>query len=287
NGGGGGNGGGTQGGGINLDYMRNNQPNLPEPRVKTNLPPCCDYDPPNPGGGSGGTYNDYYTAAARRENNTDQPGSPGGRDSDPTMGNNVTGGQAITLGSQNVNFSTPVISLGGRNGLGVNLSLSYNSHSVWLKDPWSGKLAFNLDDSIPGPGWYIGFGKILGDVATATEIPPFWNRDEGKYTYIMLGPDGTRHTLVGSTSASENHFTANDSTGIEFFRDSRTLRYTDGTQMGFMVPTNTSGQPAGKELLPIQIKDRNGNYISIANTRLASGKWAIAYCIDTLGRQID
>ena len=123
--------------------------------MRTHLPPCCDYDPPNPGGGGGGSYDDYYTAAARRENNTGRSGSATGREGDPTIGNNTTGGQSITLGSQNVNFSTPVVSLGGRNGLGVNLSLSYNSHSVWLKDPWSGKLGFNLDDSIPGPGWYI------------------------------------------------------------------------------------------------------------------------------------
>ena len=54
-----------------------------------------------------------------------------------------------------------------------------------------------------------------------------------------------------------------------------------------MVPTNTAGQPTGKELLPTQIKDRNGNYIGIANTRLPSGKWAIDYLTDTLGREID
>jgi len=286
-GGGGTGGGGTQGGGIDLDYMRNNQPNLPEPRVRTHLPPCCDYDPPNPGGGGGGSYDDYYTAAARRENNTGTPRSAAGREGDPAIGNNTIGGQSITLGSQNVNFSTPVASLGGRNGLNVNLALSYNSHSVWLKDPWSGKLGFNLDDSIPGPGWYIGFGKILGGVATATDIPPFWNRDVGKYTYIWLAPDGTRHTLVGSTSASDNQYKANDSSGIEFFRNSRMLRHSDGTQTSFMVPTNTAGQPAGKELLPTQIKDRNGNYVSITNARLGSGKWAIDYCTDTMGRQID
>jgi RHS repeat-associated protein len=286
-GGGGTGGGGTQGGGIDLDYMRNNQPNQPEPRVRTNLPPCCDYDPPNPGGGSGGSYDDYYTAAARRENNTGSPSSATGREGDPTIGNNAIGGHSITLGSQNVNFSTTVASLGGRNGLSVNLALSYNSHSVWLRDPWSGKLAFNLDDNIPGPGWYIGFGKILGGVATATDIPPFWNRDVGKYTYIWLGPDGTRRTLVGSTSASDNQYKANDSSGIEFFRNSRMLRHSDGTQTSFMVPTNTAGQPAGKELLPTQIKDRNGNYISIVNARLASGKWAIDYCTDTMGREID
>ena len=57
--------------------------------------------------------------------------------------------------------------------------------------------------------------------------------------------------------------------------------------MYFMVPTNTAGQPTGKELLPTQIKDRNGNYIGIANTRLPSGKWVIDYLTDTLGREID
>ena len=131
--------------------MRNNQPNQPEPRVRTHLPPCCDYDPPNPGGGGGGSYDDYYTAAARRENNTGRSGSATGREGDPTIGNNATGGQSITLGSQNVNFSTPVISLGGRNGLGVNLALSYNSHSVWLKDPLVGQTGIQSRRQYPRP----------------------------------------------------------------------------------------------------------------------------------------
>lgn len=288
NGGGGGKGGGGGGqpGGINLASMRNNLPKLPEPRVMVNLPPCCDYDPPNPDGGSGGSYDDYYTAAVRRENNTGRSGSTTGREGDPTIGNSATGGQSITLGSQNINFSTPAVSLGGRNGLGVNLALSYNSHSVWLIDPWSGKLGFNLDNSIPGPGWSIGFGKILGGVAGATDIPPFWNRDLSKYTYIWVGPDGTRRTLVGTTSPTDNHYKANDSSGIEFFRNSRQLRQRDGTQISFLVPT-AGGQPTGKELLPELIKDRNGNFVSITNATLPNGQWVIDHFFDSLGRLID
>jgi subtilisin family serine protease len=183
-GGNGGGGGGSQAGGINHDLMRNSTPNLPEPRVSVNLPPCCDYEPPLPGGNSG-SYDDYYTVAGRREYNIGRSNSTAGREGDPTIGRSTTGGQSITLGSQNINFSAPVVALGGRNGMGVELTLNYNSQSVWLRDPWTGKLGFNVDNGSPGPGWSLGFGKILGGVPTtgSTDIPPFWNRDLGRYTY--------------------------------------------------------------------------------------------------------
>jgi YD repeat-containing protein len=284
-GGGNGDGGGSQTSGTNLDYMRKNRPNLPEPLVSINLLPPPEYDPPIPGGNSG-SYDDYYTAAIRRENNTGRANSAPGREGDPTGSNSTTGGQSITLGSQNINFSAPVLSLGGRNGLGVGLALSYNSRSVWLRDPWSGKLAFNLDNGFPAPGWSLGFGKVLGGQA-ASDIPPFWNRDLGKYTYIWVEADGTRRTLVGTTSPANNYYKTDDSSGIEFFRGSRQLRRPDGSNIYFTLPTNSSGQPTGKELLPREIKDRNGNVIRITSAPLANGKWAIDYITDTFGREID
>jgi RHS repeat-associated protein len=287
NGGGSGGGGGSQTGGIDLDYMRNNQPQSPEPRVSVNLPRCCDYQPPIPGGDSG-SYDHYYTAALRPENATGKSGSTAGRAGDPTIGNSATGGQSVTLGSRNINFSIPILSLAGR-GMGINLALNYNSGSVWLRDPVTGRLAFNLDNGFPGPGWSFGFGKLLGGTPSpgSTSIPPFFNYDIGKYTYIFVEPDGTRRTLVGTNSLSNSVYKSNDSSHIEFSRGGDVMYLSNGTHIWFKTPTNASGHATGKELLPREIKDRNGNQIIIINAPLSNGQWAIDYVIDTMDRTID
>jgi RHS repeat-associated protein len=284
-GGGGGNGGGSGGsqtGGIDLDYLRNNRPNLPEPRVRVNLPPCCDYEPPAPGDG----YGDYYAAAARPENAVGGSGKQVGRQGDPTISNSATGNQSIILGSQNINFTAPVVSLGGRNGLGVNLALSYNSHSVWLRDPRTGKLAFNFGRGIPAPGWSIGFGQLLGSTGATASIPPIWNPELVANTYIWVEPDGTRRTLV-TTPTTPSIYTSNDSTNIEYNRSTGVMRLMNGTQIRLSWPTDGSGRAIGNEMLPSEIKDRNGNFITITNGQLPNGRWVIDYVTDTLGHMID
>ncbi|MGH9856170.1 MAG: hypothetical protein ACREBD_40575, partial [Blastocatellia bacterium] len=179
-----------------LDYMRNNHPQRAVPhQIVQTLPP--GYVDPTPGG----DYDSYYRAASLPENETGWASNKVGRVGDPTIGNAVTGSQSIILGSRNINFTLPILSWGGRAGLGVTLALSYNS-IVWIKDPWSGKLAFNLDKGFPSPGWRLGFGQLLGGAPPggASEIPPIWHPDLGRFVYFWVEPDGTRRILVGGTA---------------------------------------------------------------------------------------
>jgi hypothetical protein len=78
-------------------------------------------------------------------------------------------------GSSNFHFAAPVLSLSGR-GQDLNFGLSYNSR-VWHKA--NSEITFDIDHDWPGPGWSLGFGKI---VAMGTQNG-----------YMIIEPDGTRH----------------------------------------------------------------------------------------------
>jgi YD repeat-containing protein len=279
-------GGASSGGGQanqpQLDYMRNNRPQRATPRqIPQTLPP--GYVDPKPSGG----YDDYYRAASLPENETGWASNKVGRVGDPTIGNAVTGSQSIILGSRNINFTLPILSWGGRAGLGVTLALSYNS-IVWIKDPLSGKLAFNLDKGFPSPGWRLGFGQLLGGTPSggASVIPPIWHIDLGRYVYFWVEPEGTRRMLVGGTTEDTDPYVSNDSSQIEYNKQTGLLRLRDGTQIKFTTPTDALGQAVGNEMLPAEIKDRNGNYLTITNQD-TGGRWTITNITDTLGRVIE
>ena len=101
----------------------------PLPRIPIGAAPICDAgaDCGVVGGGGGGGAppappNDpnYSTPRTRPPNRTGEPG--------------------ITLGSRNFNWSMPLVSLSGRSGLDLNLSLTYNS-LVWTQE--NGMIKFN------------------------------------------------------------------------------------------------------------------------------------------------
>ena len=103
----------------NLDQMRNSTPQQPQPRqpIQSNLV-CADCDPLDGGGGGS-----YYPAgdpdfSVARERPEDEIGNPG-----------VNG---VDLGSRNFNWSLPLLSLPGRAGMDLNLTLYYNS-LVWTR----------------------------------------------------------------------------------------------------------------------------------------------------------
>ncbi|MDX2040107.1 MAG: S8 family serine peptidase, partial [Acidobacteriota bacterium] len=285
-GGGGGTGGGPGGqmGAMNLDFIRNNRPNGPEPRVTVNNVPSTPYDDPEPGtGGLGG----YFYQESLAKNSTGVAGGRVGENADPT-GGDAAGQSSINLGSQNVNFAAPIVSLGGRGGLGVSLALYYNSN-IYVKNGSS--IAFNTDKDVAGVGWSIGFGSIEG-IPSGSAINPFWDSASGKNAFLFIRPDGGRHVLaqVGST----NTYTSYDSTWLEFDNANKILRTMNGTRISFITPTY-GGNAIGKRLLPSQIKDRNGNYITITNAEISNGNgvannshdWGIDYITDTMGRTID
>ncbi|HEU0179989.1 MAG TPA: hypothetical protein VFV58_37620, partial [Blastocatellia bacterium] len=83
-------------------------------------------------------------------------------------------------GSSNFQFAAPVLSLSGR-GQDLNFGLSYNSR-VWHKA--NSEMTFNIDNDWPGPGWSLGFGKIVG-----------MGTQNG---YMIIEPDGTRRPYICS-----------------------------------------------------------------------------------------
>ena len=182
--------------------------------------------------------------------------------------NNRTGGGGTDPYSRNFNFSIPVLSLPGRAGLNLGLTLSYNS-LVWTKD--STAVTYDADGGFPGPGFRLGFPLIE---------PKFVNpqlQQAGqptKYSYLLVTPSGGRVELRQTTpgvfeSADSSYLQLTESGGVPGM-----LRSTDGTQLSFMLVNGS--------YRCYQVKDRNGNYISVAYN--ADG--SIDKVIDTLGRAI-
>jgi RHS repeat-associated protein len=234
----------------NLDEVRRTQP--PQPKaptpIQSNLP-CADCDPLG-GGGGGGNYpaNDpnFSTARGRPFNDTGEPG--------------------VDLGSRNFNWSLPLLSLAGRAGLDLNLTLFYNS-LVWTKD--SSYMKFNADLGSPGPGFRLGLPTLQ---------QRFWNPQTGIWAYIMVTSSGGRVELrqVGTSNiyeAQDGSYTQLNISDV----NAPIVRTTDGTQYTFT--------PAGinNEYRCREIKDRNGNYISAAYT--TNGH--LQSITDTLGRIVE
>ncbi|HEY0763635.1 MAG TPA: S8 family serine peptidase [Pyrinomonadaceae bacterium] len=213
----------------NLDEARNSKPQQPKAKapIVANLP-CADCDPY---GGGGGATNypsgDPNFSGAR--------GRPG----------NETGQAGVDLGSQNFNWSLPLVSLAGRSGMDLNLTLSYNS-LVWTKD--GSYIKFNADLGSPAPGFRLGLPTLQ---------QKFLNSATGIYAYLMVTPSGGRVELrqVGSSNIYESQ----DGTYAQLDATNPSapiVRTTDGTQLTFAPVTVNS------EFRCTQIKDRNGNYIS-------------------------
>ncbi len=167
----------------------------------------------------------------------------------------------VDLFSQNVSYTVPVLSLPGRAGLGLNLALAYNS-KVWVLSGTT--MYFNGDSGWPAPGWRLGFGRVDG----------VYSGPDGYNHYYYLDPMGSVHDLRYSSgdglyeSTDSTYFDFNDSTGV--------LRDRNGTQTTFALVGGTGGY-----VLPTQIKDRNGNYLTINYSGTAQ---QISSVVDTLGR---
>src|SRR5215213_5386443 len=234
----------------NLDQIRNSQLQQPKTKapIEANLP-CADCDPY--GGGGGAIYYpsgdpNFSTARRRPSNGTGQSG--------------------VTLGSRNFNWSLPLVSLPGRAGMDLNLTLTYNS-LVWTKD--GSYMKFNADLGNPAPGFRLGLPTLQ---------QKFLNSLTGIYAYLMVTPSGGRIELrqVGSSNiyeAADSSYTQLDATTP----CAPIVRMTDGTQLTFaQVAVNS-------EFRCTQIKERNGNYIS-ATYNMTNGH--LLTITDTLGRVI-
>ncbi len=212
----------------NLDQARNAQPQQPSARIpiQSNLM-CADCDPLGGGGGGGNHPSgdpNFSTARTRPTNQTGQAG--------------------VDLGSRNFNWGLPLLSLPGRAGLDLSLTLHYNS-LVWTKD--GSNMKFNADFGSPAPGFRLSFPILQ---------KRFLNSQTGIHAYMMVTPSGGRVEL---RQTGANSYESQDSsyTHLDDSNPSALLvRTTDGTQFTFE-PVNVNN-----EFRCTRIKDRNGNYIS-------------------------
>ena len=119
-------------------------------------------------------------------------------------------------------WSVPLLSLPGRAGLDLGLSLSYSS-MVWTRNgPY---IHFDEDNGYPSPGFRLGFPTVQRKVFDA---------QTAKNAFLLITPAGRRVELrqVGSSNVYE----ASDSSYLQLTDTSPTLllRSTDGTQLKFV-----------------------------------------------------
>jgi len=174
--------------------------------------------------------------------------------------NNQSGHQIM---ARDAEWSVPLLDLPGRAGLGLGLGLSYSSAATWTRSgPYT---YFDEDNSSLSPGFRLGF-------PTVQEL--FFDAQVGQSSYLLITAAGRRVELrqVGTSSVYE----AGDSSYLQLTDNgsSLLLRTTDGTQMSYTKFEN--------EWQCTQIKDRNGNYITINHNSFGD----ITTVVDTLGRTI-
>jgi RHS repeat-associated protein len=179
-------------------------------------------------------------------------------------------------GSSNFQFSAPVLSLSGR-GQDLNLGLSYNSR-VWHKA--NSEITFDIDQDWPGPGWSLGFGKI---VAMGTQNG-----------YMIIEPDGTRRPYTCSLTFFQLHQEAVCKTTDGSFIDYQVIG--DAPAAGGAPRTSTIFLPNGtvidyvaatgdiKANYPSLIIDASGNRMVISYRNNLAPQ--IDRITDTLGRVI-
>jgi RHS repeat-associated protein len=236
----------------NLDELRNMTPQEPRARqpIQSNLV-CADCDPQSGGGGSGyypANDPNFSTARGRPENQAGEPGED--------------------LGSRNFNWSLPLLSLQGRAGMDLGLTLYYNS-LVWTKD--GSYIKFNADLGSPAPGFRLSLPKLQAGYPDA---------DSGEWSYMLVTSSGSRvelrRTAPGSViyESIDGSYTQMDTSPSPYYV---LIKTADGTQMK-LEPVSVNGEYRATEL-----KDRNGNRIT-ATYNYTNGH--LQTITDTLGRVI-
>jgi hypothetical protein len=173
----------------------------------------------------------------------------------------------------NFELPLPLVSLGGR-GLATSLTAYYNSN-VWgfYFDPIRNGTVYVFDpiQGWPGPGFSLGFGRIV-----------YYNILGTNCSYMLIDPNGTRHLLGTGPTSTNSTLQTTDGSHITFVGNAAnggTLYSNDGTKV-------TIGK-VNNRLLPTQITDTNGNYVQVAYVSNTSFPGiAINYIVDTLGRVI-
>ena len=171
---------------------------------------------------------------------------------------NQTGNQ---LQARNAEWSANLLSLPGRAGLDLGLSVFYSSLVFTRSGPY---LYFDQDYASLSPGFAIGFPTI--------QFRKF-DAQAGRQVYILNAAG--RRTALRQVGAS-NVYESADSSYLQLIDNGGSLlvRSTDGTHLSY--------QPFNDGWHCTQIKDRNGNYITV------NYDWRgdIQNVTDTLGRVI-
>ena len=193
-------------------------------------------------------------------------GAPPGRTEPGAANLPAAMGGTETPFSSNFAFNVPLTNLPGR-GINLNLALSYNSR-LWHKSLDSGgatRLTYDVNSGWPAPGFRLGFGYI---------------ESHGTASMTLVDGDGTRHELRKSSNYNYDtvdgtftHFTSSF-----FYSTDGWLERSDGSR-AFYSTMNFGGTMMS---YPVQIIDRNGNYILISYL----GFGLINTITDTLGRYI-
>lgn len=170
-------------------------------------------------------------------------------------------GSTQLLGSQSYSYAVPILSLPGRNGLDLNLTLYYNSQ-VWLIE--NSTATFNADRDFPSYGFRLDLGYL--------------EYDSANNAYILTEGDGAKHSLPNTTT---NVYDSGDSSYIHLDTSStKTIYYKNGTLVKYEpFPSATT-----KLFRPIEIDDSNGNYITI--TYVIGCDQRIDKITDTLNRDV-
>ena len=203
---------------------------------------------------------------------------------------------AAELGSANFQFTVPIIALPGR-GLDLALDLIYNSHVLHKIGDTT---VYDISADWPGPGWSLGFGKMMAFYTVHKYAAGPWY--DGAPKALLQEPDGGRHSYVSTHTVkvakdfAQHFYTTTDGSSIEYFLEIRDftvsrgeVRYPDGMVVEFK-STNLKSEKSTSfeservyELYPTRILDANGNYLAISYR----DKPAIASIVDTVGRQFD
>jgi YD repeat-containing protein len=186
---------------------------------------------------------------------------------------NRVGAEGEDLLSRNYNWSAPIVKLAGRAGMDVNLSLSLNS-LIWTRS--GANIHFDLDKGFPSAGFRLGFPEL-----GAT----FYNPETEAYSTLVTMPSGQRYefrrnpayspNIVYEEMGSTHMLLVVKTNPVNEFDTTWNLLLTDGTTYKFKTIVNS--------YKCIEVKDRNGNYISIAYTAFEQ----ISAITDTLERVID
>ena len=159
-------------------------------------------------------------------------------------------------------WSVPLLSLPGRSGLDLGLSLAYSS-MVWTRSgPY---IYFDEDNGFPSPGFRLGFPTVqrrVFDAQTNTNAYPFITAAGKRVDLRQVGTSN----IYEAADSSYLQLTDNGATKL--------VRSPDGTQLTYSEFNN--------EWRCTQIKSRNGNYITVNHD-----SWGhITTISDTLARTI-